>query len=712
MDFDVFGRGGRDPDNEVHGATARDMTTVVAMHGSLIRARQWGVHVLELGQRARRELAAVAIEHAIPPRGSPGAPARSGQRRVDPRRADPPQRVAIECELNEFMGRGYGGVDRLDEIQARRLDDVARSCRRVREPVMVRLVAGQSADEHDRGSDEDPMLHGDDADAPDCASRLSTLGGQCRCPPSVVRAASSGCERGPGHGANRPNPPRVHSFTARAGPSHRAGGQCARGASDGAYDRGAGRPVGRSRRCDSNVRATDLDSMAHANRFPSFVTTSLPAIGLAFGSAACAPVGEPESPTVEAAASATPLTTTPAATPEPIPASSASPDASPTTAVHTTAPPQAGPMPQTTGFAVDFYHQVARSPGNVAFSPFSISAALAMTYGGAEGETKAEFEKVVWKGQPADSVHASYGRALSTWAAAQNDVTLRVANRLFGQRGFPFEAPFVELTRTTYGAELSPVDFRGAADQSRRTINTWVAEQTQNRIEELLYPGTVHAATRLVLVNAMYFKGDWQSPFDPQKTKTDSFATASGKRVRVPMMQGERTTSWYQDDAVTVAELPYAGDSVVMNIVLPRDGKTLAAIEAGMTAEAVAQWTTSLSPARLDIKLPRFRLAAEKSTPLRKVLEGMGLRRAFSATQAQFGGITRSEPIWIDDVIHQTFVEVNEEGTEAAAATATTMRVYAIVETHAFHVDRPFLFFIRDKRADQLLFVGRVDDPS
>ncbi|TPV94269.1 MAG: serpin family protein [Myxococcales bacterium FL481] len=430
---------------------------------------------------------------------------------------------------------------------------------------------------------------------------------------------------------------------------------------------------------------------------------------------ACAPVQDPAGRSSRARGGDDPVSATPprpAAPPQPADVTAVAP-AEPADSKPSPPAMQADSMPPTTAFATKLYHEISRAPGNLAFSPFSISAALAMTYAGATDETQAEFERTVWEGLPASTVHDAYGRALKTLTRGEDaPVTLRVANRLFAQRGFPLAAPYVALTRTTYGAPVGSLDFAAHAEPARREINEWVADQTQRRIEELLAAGSVHAATRVVLVNALYFKGDWAAPFDAKKTKTAPFTTGAGKAVSVAMMHDERKAAWYRDETVAVLELPYAGDSVVMNIALPREGRSLAAVEASLSAANIKAWTSGLSPVRVDLQLPRFRLDPGQSTPLRAPLERMGLRRAFDPQRAQFGGITPSEPLWIDDVIHQTFIEVNEEGTEAAAATAVTMRVYAMVETHPFHVNRPFLFMIRDKSSDQILFLGRVDDPS
>jgi serpin B len=371
---------------------------------------------------------------------------------------------------------------------------------------------------------------------------------------------------------------------------------------------------------------------------------------------------------------------------------------------------------------LDLWSRLRTQAGNQIFSPASVAVALDMTYGGARGETAAEMARVLHAPDDADALHQAAGNVLSTWNDPSRDAyTLAVANRLFGEQTYTFEQPFLDLTATRYRAPLERVDFQGAADPSRIRINTWVAEQTRDRIRDLIPSGAIDSDTRLVLVNAVYFLARWATEFSANATRPQPFYVDGGDTgPPAPTMHRTGNVRYGEADGVQVLELPYRQQEVAMTIVLPRERNGLAPLEEGLDPARLEQWVTSLEDGRLvAIALPKFRIAPARAMPLSDTLRAMGMRLAFSRSQADFTGIATppspADRLCISQVFHKAFVEVDERGTEAAAATAVvTMRAGSAArpeEPIAFTADHPFLFFIRDLRSGTVLFMGRLTDP-
>jgi serpin B len=289
-------------------------------------------------------------------------------------------------------------------------------------------------------------------------------------------------------------------------------------------------------------------------------------------------------------------------------------------------------------------------------------------------------------------------------------------NRLFGEETYAFEAPFLALTRDRYAAPLESVDFAGAAEAQRTHINSWVATETQDLIRDLLPQGSLDELTRLVLVNAVYFKGDWVQAFDTEATRPEPFHVGGTTAARVPMMRQTNAHRYAEIDGVQVVEMPYQGDELAMTIVLPRERNGLGALEASFDQAAVDRWVGALTPTRVEVVLPRFRLD-DARIPLKDTLASLGMTRAFDRATADFSGMANpanyEDELYISDCFHEAFVEVDEEGTEAAAATAVVMgsRGGAPQPPAAFRADHPFLFMIRDLESGTILFLGRVNDP-
>lgn len=362
-----------------------------------------------------------------------------------------------------------------------------------------------------------------------------------------------------------------------------------------------------------------------------------------------------------------------------------------------------------TAFAIDLYRYLAKGQeGNLFLSPASISAALAMTRGGARGTTATEMDTTLHFGLDQDRLHPAYATLDSSLRSDDDPWELAIANRLWGQQDLAFEQPFLDLTRTHYGAELAAVDFGGATEPTRLEINGWISENTNQRIPELLKPGVIDASTALVLTNAIYFLGTWKVAFDPALTSDQPFTKADGEQAQVPLMNQETPVRWTETEDLALLAMPYSGDRLELVIALPSTHDGLPALEASLTPELVADWDTAMRPAKVKVWLPRFTMSADFE--LSKALTELGMPSAFSGG-ADFTGMTTSTGLFISAVVHQAFVDVSEVGTEAAAATAVVMTRSARPKVTAFRADHPFLFFIRDTQTGAVLFMGRMVTP-
>ena len=366
-------------------------------------------------------------------------------------------------------------------------------------------------------------------------------------------------------------------------------------------------------------------------------------------------------------------------------------------------------------FAVDLYAQLDREqPGkNLFFSPTSISLALAMTAAGARGSTQSEMAKVLHLDANLAQAHAHYHQLLKQWNAAgeKRPYQLRVANRLWGQKGYPIRPEFLTLTHQQYGAEMLLVDFAQAKAASGE-INHWVEEQTNGKIKGLIPPGSLDASTRLVLTNAVYFKGDWVQQFDKKSTREEDFAVSAQRKVKVPLMQLKSKMGYVEEETFQVLEMPYAGRELSMVVLLPKEVDGLPKLEKAITVDKLASLMSKLRTVEIVTYMPKFKL--ETSFGLNSTLETMGMKRAFSR-EADFSGIGSTDALYISAVIHKAYVDVNEEGTEAAAATGVVMRAMAVrlpKPIPVFRADHPFLFLIRDTKAGSILFMGRLTNPT
>lgn len=366
-------------------------------------------------------------------------------------------------------------------------------------------------------------------------------------------------------------------------------------------------------------------------------------------------------------------------------------------------------------FALDIYNQLRAVPGNIFFSPYSIRTALAMTYAGARGETAAQMKKTLCFTLDDGALHAAFAesiRALNT--AGGDNYDMNVANSLWCEKTRAFLQAFIAINTQAYGGALQQVDFINAAETARLQINAWVEEQTRNKIKNLIPPGGVDNNTRLALVNAVYFKGLWAEQFDKKLTRNESFHHADGKTAQTPLMTFSKPMNvpFFAGDGIKLIELDYRGNSISMLIVLPDTAEGLLALETRFNEALLNQWLKKLNKQMVSVYLPRFSMnwGAKNIVP---DLQALGMRDAFAAQAADFSGIDGTRELLISSVFHKAFVDVYEEGTEAAAATGVLIGVTSMPPPpEVFRADHPFLFLIREKATGAILFMGRLTEPE
>lgn len=365
-------------------------------------------------------------------------------------------------------------------------------------------------------------------------------------------------------------------------------------------------------------------------------------------------------------------------------------------------------------FAFSLYEQLrAGEDGNVFLSPYSIHAALTMTAEGAAGNTADQMLKTLqWAAHDKLDPHEN-SAALLGWlnAMAGEKLRLSVANAVWVQDGYPLKAPFIRTINAQYEAKIAPLKFKTTPDAARRTINAWVAERTEDKIEDLMPEGSIDNMTRLVLTNAIHFKGAWVHAFNDGATKDRPFTLADGEAVKAPLM--------FQTDRFRYAEffggkavgLPYKDGSLEMVVLLPNEPGGLAKLEKQLSAKMLDEWLSGFNPRRVKLWLPKFELKWRQS--LNETLAAMGMPDAFDRGKADFSNITDAESLHINAVVHEAYVKVDERGTEAAAATGIGIRATSanINKPVEFKADNPFLYLIRDRETGAILFLGRMLDP-
>ncbi|HZU86893.1 MAG TPA: serpin family protein, partial [Anaerolineaceae bacterium] len=375
-------------------------------------------------------------------------------------------------------------------------------------------------------------------------------------------------------------------------------------------------------------------------------------------------------------------------------------------------------------FALALYQELRAEDGNLIYSPYSVSQALAMTYAGARGETESQMAAAMRFFLPQASLHPAFNalslelekRANTTTYNENNEpdtagaFRLRIANALWGQKGFTFLPEFLDTLAQNYAAGMQLLDYAADAEAARKIINQWVFDQTEEKIKDLIPTGAVTPDTRLVLTNAIYFKAAWAYPFVASGTQPAPFYRLDGSQVEAQMMNLQERFRYLAGEGYQVVELPYVGNEMVMTLIVPDSGN-FAAIDQILSAAWLDEAFSKMNSFQVNLGLPRFKFEAEFS--LSDTLKAMGMPAAFEG--ADFSGMTGSRDLVISDVIHKAFIAVDEKGTEAAAATAVIMKETAMVvpdNTINLTIDRPFIFLIRDRTTGAILFVGRVLDPA
>jgi len=378
-------------------------------------------------------------------------------------------------------------------------------------------------------------------------------------------------------------------------------------------------------------------------------------------------------------------------------------------------------------FAMALFAKLRSKEGNLFFSPYSISTALAMTYDGARGQTEAQmaevlrFPIIVSPGKELTSAivpdrpqfASAFGKIVKDLNARgeKGGYELTVANALWGQKDYGFLEEYLQLVKANYGGQLNEVDFVTATEAARQTINSWVEKKTNNKIKNLISRGVLDEMTRLVLTNAIYFKGNWQSQFKEDRTRPAPWL-GHGDKVEVPMMNQKAEFGYMETEGFQALELPYVDEELSMIILLPKKIDGLSEFEQTFTLENLLQWLEKLHQREVIVSIPKFKMTSQFS--LASVLKSMGMADAFNPDKADFSGMNGKTDLFISAVIHKAYVDVNEEGTEAAAATAVTMKLTSVGPSQipVFRADHPFLFLIRDNHSGSILFIGRVTNPS
>ncbi len=362
-------------------------------------------------------------------------------------------------------------------------------------------------------------------------------------------------------------------------------------------------------------------------------------------------------------------------------------------------------------FVFNLYTKINKSQENLFFSPYSISTALAMTFAGARGNTEKQVAKVMHFHNNQKEFHPIYSdltKHLNSLSEKGN-VQLNIANSLWLQKGYKIKNEFLTITKDNYNSGLNQINFK-KTEKTRKLINAWVAENTNNKIKELLKIGILEPLTKLVLANAIYFKGDWKDCFKESSTKEQPFFISKKDSVMVPLMHKEAKYTYYSDSLCKVLKMPYKGNELSMIFLLPLKKHGLSELEENLTNENIYEWLNRGRRTKVIVDIPKFTITSEFE--LGKTLATMGMPEAFS-NKANFTGITNKKDLKLSEVVHKAYIKVDEKGSEAAAATASGMLMMAMPESEPeFRADHPFLFIIRDNHYGTILFIGRVMNPS
>lgn len=362
--------------------------------------------------------------------------------------------------------------------------------------------------------------------------------------------------------------------------------------------------------------------------------------------------------------------------------------------------------------ALDLYSKYKLEEGNLFFSPYSISSALAMTYEGAKGQTAEEMQAVLHFPDDKDKIRSDFVSIYNELNKADKSYNLTTANALWAQEDYPFVDEYFNVVDEYYDGKVTNLDFKTNTENSRITINNWVEDKTNDKIKDLIPAGILDSTTRLVLTNAIYFKANWSNQFDAEDTRDGEFKLSSGQGVDAQMMHKTSSYNYGETNNLQILEMDYLGNELSMLIILPK-GNNVNQIENIFSKEKLIDWKNDMQTEKVRVTLPKFKF--ETKYFMADDLKEMGMPTAFKYPDADFTGMSSTDELYIGEVIHQTFVEVAEYGTEAAAATAVIMKAGSAGPTEEpkiFNADHPFIFIIQQKDSENILFMGRMSDPS
>ena len=366
-----------------------------------------------------------------------------------------------------------------------------------------------------------------------------------------------------------------------------------------------------------------------------------------------------------------------------------------------------------TAFATALYNQLHDRSGNLFFSPYSISLALAMAANGANGDTATQMASALHFSLPTERLNPAFNALDQSLEASktnsESDFQLEVANAIWPQRDFDFLSTFLDTLAQYYGSGIYPVDYNDP-EAVRQQINQWVADQTANKIQDLIPQGAIDTMTRMVLANAIYFKAAWQYPFDSNQTAPANFTLADGSQIQVPTMHVSDSLSYFKGNGYQAVELPYAGGNYAMIAVMPDEGQ-FDQFEQSLSADTIQTIRDGLQRYQVTLSMPSFKI--ESSFGLSDTLKAMGMSNAFDPTTADFSNMDGSQDLYISSVLHKAYINVNEDGTEAAAATGVVVGLTSMMSDQvSLSLDHPFVFMIVDNTSGSVLFLGRMANPA
>ena len=358
-------------------------------------------------------------------------------------------------------------------------------------------------------------------------------------------------------------------------------------------------------------------------------------------------------------------------------------------------------------FSFDFYRKIANvEEGNIFFSPYSIFVALSMAYEGAHGNTATQMYNILNFFQNDSETQGSFGKIYNLLNQKQEGYRISTANAFWIQQNYPFLTEYINLLQNYYMAEANELDFSKNVEAAR-TINTWIENQTNGKIKDMIDPSALSEFTRLVLTNAIYFKGLWENPFDSKYTTKIDFKVDSSKTVKVDMMSLSNCIFNYTEtDELQILRMPYEGNDLSMLVILPKENN-ISIADSSLNTLNIEDWNSRFDEIKINIDIPKFKFKTEYN--LNNVLTKMGMVDAFSEIDADFSGMDGKKSLFISDILHKAFVEVNEKGTEAAAATAVILTTSVV--TNTFNADHPFVFLIQHESTGAILFMGKIMSP-